>query len=159
GRVLARSPTLGTARLPTSPMLLSRLRAGETVFGTLTDFGDEPVRMVAVPVDAGTTRYAVQVAMSLDDTYAMLRGSRLLFLGMSLVILGGIAVTGIILARRALRPIDDVVSQARRIGDANLADRLPHPGTADGMARLVETLNDMLERLQRSFEVQRRFTA
>jgi len=159
GHVLARSPTLGTARLPTPPMLLSRLRAGETVFGTLTDFGDEPVRTVAVPVDAGATRYAVQVAMSLDDTYAMLNGSRLLFLGMSLVILGGIAVTGSVLARRALRPIDDVVSRARRIGDANLADRLPHPGTADGVARLVETLNDMLERLQRSFEVQRRFTA
>jgi two-component system OmpR family sensor kinase len=159
GRVAARSATLGTARLPTPPALLGRLREGETVFGTVTDFGEEPVRMVSLPVDVGRARYAIQVAMSLDDAYAVLRGGRWLFFVMSLVILTGIGLTGVLVARRALRPIDHVVTQARRIGDANLADRLPHPGTGDEVARLVETLNDMLERLQRSFDVQRRFTA
>jgi len=159
GGVVARSATLGTARLPTPPGLLARLREGDTVFGTVTDFGEEPVRMVSVPVDAGRARYAIQVAMSLDDAHAVLRGSRWLFFGMSLVILAGIGLTGVLVARRALRPIDRVVTQARRIGDDNLSDRLPHPGTTDEVARLVETLNDMLERLQRSFEVQRRFTA
>jgi two-component system OmpR family sensor kinase len=159
GRVAARSATLGTARLPTPPTLLGRLREGDTVFGTVTDFGEEPVRMVSLPVDVGPARYAIQVAMSLDDAYAVLRGGRWLFFVMSLVILTGIGLTGVLVARRALRPIDHVVTQARRIGDANLADRLPHPGTGDEVARLVETLNDMLERLQRSFDVQRRFTA
>src|SRR5262249_41265056 len=55
--------------------------------------------------------------------------------------------------------IDRVVSQARRIGESSLAERLPHPGGQDEIGRLVETLNDMLERIERSFEVQRRFTA
>ncbi len=159
GRVVARSATLGTARLPTPSALLDRMREGDTVFGTVTDFGEEPVRMVSLPVDVRRTRYAVQVAMSLDDAYAVLRVGRWLFFGMSLVIVTGIALTGMLIARRALRPIDHVVSQARRIGEANLSERLPHPGTADEVARLVETLNDMLERLERSFEVQRRFTA
>ena len=159
GRVAARSATLGTARLPTPPALLGRLREGETVFGTVTDFGEEPVRMVSLPVDVGRARFAIQVAMSLDDAYAVLRGGRWLFFVMSLVILTAIGLTGVLVARRALRPIDHVVTQARRIGDANLADRLPHPGTGDEVARLVETLNDMLERLQGSFDVQRRFTA
>src|SRR5215813_3042027 len=54
---------------------------------------------------------------------------------------------------------DLMVSRARRIGEANLADRLPHPGTADEIGRLVETLNEMLERLERSFEVRRMFSA
>jgi two-component system OmpR family sensor kinase len=67
-------------------------------------------------------------------------------------------LTGALLARQALRPIDEIVTQARRIGEANLAERLPHPGTRDEVSRLVETLNDMLGRLERSFEVQRRFT-
>ena len=159
GRVVARSATLGTARLPTPPVLLARLRQGDTVFGTVTDFGEEPVRMVSLPVDVHRARYAVQVAMSLDDAYAVLRVGRWLFLGMSLIILTGIGLTGVLIARRALRPIDHVVSQARRIGEANLSDRLPHPGTHDEVARLVETLNDMLERLEQSFEVQRQFTA
>src|SRR5438445_719604 len=115
--------------------------------------------MVSLPVDAGRVRYAIQVAMSLDDAYAVLRFGRWLFLGMSLVILTGIGLTGAMLARRALRPIDEMVTRARRIGEANLVERLPHPGPRDEIGRLGETLNDMLDRLERSFEVQRRFTA
>ena len=76
---------------------------------------------------------------------------------MSLAILTGIGLTGALLARRALRPIDAMVTRARRIGEANLGDRLPHPGTGDEIARLVETLNAMLGRLEQSFDVQRRF--
>jgi two-component system, OmpR family, sensor kinase len=159
GRVVARGATLGTARLPTPPALLARVRDGETVFATVADFGEEPVRMVSLPVTVGPARYAVQVAMSLDDADAVLRAGRWLFLSMSLAILAGIGLTSALLARQALRPIDRVVTRARRIGEANLAERLPHPGTRDEIGRLVETLNDMLRRLERSFEVQRQFTA
>jgi len=158
GRIVARSSTLGTAHLPTRPNLLARLRNGETVFTTVDDF-EEPVRMVSLPVAVDPTHYAVQVAMSLDDAYAALRAGRWLFLSMSVVILAGIGLTSALLARKALRPIDEIVSRARRIGEANLAERLPHPRTRDEIGRLVETLNDMLGRLERSFQVQRQFTA
>lgn len=159
GHVTARSSTLGSAHLPTSSDLFARLRAGETVFRTVADFGDEPIRMVSMPVDVGHDHYTIQVAMSLDDAYAAIRVGRWLFLGMSVVILAVIGLTGALLARKALRPIDQMVSRARRIGEANLADRLPHPGTTDEIGRLVETLNDMLGRLERSFEVRRMFSA
>jgi two-component system, OmpR family, sensor kinase len=159
GRVVARSATLGTARLPSPPRLLAQVRDGDTVFGTVDDFGEEPIRMVSLPVTVGPTRYAVQVAMSLDDAYAVLRAGRWLFLCMSVVILTGIGITGVLLARRALRPIDEIVTRARRIREANLIERLPRPETHDEIARLVDTLNDMLERLGKSFEVQRRFTS
>jgi two-component system OmpR family sensor kinase len=157
--VIARSGTLGTARLPTPPALLARLRDGETVFQTVTDFGEEPVRMVSLPVSVGPSRYAVQVAMSLDDAHAVLRVGRWLFLSLSVVMLAAIGLTSALLTRRALRPIDQVVGRARHIGEGNLGERLPHPGTRDEIARLVETLNQMLARLERSFEIQRRFTA
>lgn len=159
GKVVARSATLGTLRLPVSPSMLTRLRDGETVFVTVTDVGEEPIRMVVVPfaVDAG--RYAVQVGMSLDDAYSVLRLGRWLVLGICVALLTGIGFTGAVLARRALRPIDAIVMQARRIGESNLAERLPHLDTRDEIARLVETLNDMLGRLARSFDAQRRFTA
>jgi len=159
GRVVAHSATLGTARLPTSPALLTRLQDGETVFSTVTDFGEEPVRMVSLPVAVGQSSYVVLVAMSLDDAHAVLRVGRWVFLSMSLVILGGIGFTSALLTRKALRPIDRMVMRARHIGEGNLAERLPHPGTRDEIGRLVETLNEMLGRLERSFEIQRRFTA
>jgi two-component system OmpR family sensor kinase len=159
GRVVARGATLGTARLPTPPGLLSRLRAGEVVFDTRYDFGEEPIRVVSLPLPAGAPRYAVQVAMSLDDAYAVLRTARWLFLGLSLAILAGTGLTGAVLARRALRPIDQIVTTARRLGEGDLAERLPHPGTRDEVGRLVATLNDMLARIEQGVEAQRRFTA
>jgi two-component system OmpR family sensor kinase len=158
GRVAARSATLGSARLPTPPDLLARLRAGETVFNTVRAFA-EPIRVVSLPTEVGGRRYAIQVAMSLDDAYAATRTGRWLFLSMSLLMLAVIGFTGALLARKALRPIDQMVQRARRIGEASLADRLPHPGTADEIGRLVETLNDMLGRLEQSFAVRRMFSA
>jgi two-component system, OmpR family, sensor kinase len=159
GRVVARSATLGTSQLPIPPAMLERVREGETAFGTVSDFGEEPIRMVLLPATVGTTQYLIQVAMSLDDAYTVLHAGRWLVFSMSVVILAGIGLTSALLARRALQPIDRVVTRARRICEANLGDRLPHPGTQDEIGRLVETLNDMLARLERSFEVQRRFTA
>ena len=159
GHVLARSATLGTARLPTPSALLVRARGGEIVFDTWPDFGEEPIRVVSLPVALGDRRYVVQVAMSLDDAYAVIRAGRWLLLGLSLGILAGVGITGARLARRALRPIDRIVTTARRLGEANLTERLPHPGTRDEIGRLVATLNDMLARIERGVDAQRRFTA
>ena len=159
GRVVAASSNLGTARLPVGLPMLGRLRAGEIVFETHHDFGDEPIRLVAIPITLRQGRFAVEVAGSLDDAHAVLRTGRWLFLGLSLVILGAMGATSILFARRAARPIDEVVAQARQIGDSNLAGRLPHPGGQDELARLVETLNAMLARIERGVESQKRFTA
>jgi two-component system, OmpR family, sensor kinase len=159
GRAIARSVTLGNTRLPTKPDLLARLQGGETVFETLDNFVEEPVRMVSLPVEVADTRYAVQVAMSLEDAYAVLRSARRLFTGMAVSILVGVGLTGVVLTRRALRPIDRIVNRAREIGEGSLGERIPNPAQHDEIGRLVDTLNEMLGRIEESFQVQRRFTA
>jgi two-component system, OmpR family, sensor kinase len=159
GRVVARSANLGSVRLPTAPGLLARLRSGEQVLETLRDFGDEPVRMLSAPIKVGGATYAIQVAGSLDDASAALRSARLLFLFSSAAILVAVGVAGALLAWAILRPIDRIVSRARMMGASALAERLPHPGGQDEMARLVDTLNGMLGRIEQAFEAQRRFTA
>jgi len=158
GRVIARGLTLGTARLPAPPSLLARLHDRETVFETVHDF-EEPIRMVSLPVDVAGERYAVQVAMSLDDAYAVLGSARRLFVVMAIAIVLGVGLIGMILTRRALRPIDRIVARAREIGESGVGERLPRPAQQDEIGRLVDTLNDMLARIEGSFEVQRRFTA
>lgn len=159
GEVLAHSATLGTAKLPLSARARESLHWGQNLYETVEDFGEEPIRMISVPLRIGGERYAIQVAGSLDDARAIMRAARWLFLGLALAILAAVAATGALLARRALVPIDHIVTQARRIGESSLAERLPHPGMPDEIGRLVDTLNDMLERIQESFEVQRHFTA
>jgi two-component system OmpR family sensor kinase len=166
GRVLARSANLGASRLPTPPALRARLAAGELVFETLPGYGSEPTRMVSVPVPPATDTTgprrplrAVQVAGSLDDVNHVVHSAGVLFVATGVTLLCAVGLAGTLLTRRAFGAIDDVVRQARRIGEADLARRLPHPGTRDEIGRLVDTLNDMLGRLEQGFEVQRRFTA
>lgn len=159
GNVLARSANLGTARLPIPQGMLQRLRTGEVVFETFDDFGEEPIRLAAVPIRSGEAGYAVQVSGSLDDAYRVLNAGGWLFLGLCLVLLAGVATTSVAFSLRALRPVDEIVAQARRIGEPNLGERLPQPGSQDELGRLVDTLNAMLERVERGVETQRRFTA
>jgi two-component system OmpR family sensor kinase len=160
GRVLARSNNLGEAQLPIPTALRERLEAGETVFETLDGFGEEPTRMVSVPVPGrGSSLLAVQVAGSLDDVNRTVAMASVLFLILGGALLLALGAAGALITRRAFGAINDVVLQAHRIGDANLGERLPHSGTNDEIGRLVDTLNAMLARIEQGMEAQRRFTA
>ncbi|HEX7125776.1 MAG TPA: histidine kinase dimerization/phospho-acceptor domain-containing protein, partial [Thermodesulfobacteriota bacterium] len=160
GRVIDRSASLSGGALPVSRTLFARLAEGRPVFETAAGPAGEPLRMVSLPVASrGRLRYAIQVATPLSSSLAALRTARLLFAGAAAAILVAVVASGALLARRALRPIDDVVAKAREIGESSLASRLPHPGTRDEVGRLVTTLNEMLARIERGVEAQRRFTA
>ena len=159
GRPLARSSNLGKASLPAPPSLLAALAEGRTMFQTLHGFGDEPVRMIALPISGHGRVRGILVAGSLDDVNYVVQSASVLFVVMGIALLLAVSLTGASLTRRVFRAIDNVVQQARRIGNANLSERLPHPGTRDEIGRLVDTLNAMLSRLESGFESQRRFTA
>jgi two-component system OmpR family sensor kinase len=159
GEVLARSANLGTARLPTPPALLAALPDSGPVFQSLTKFGQEPVRMVTVPSSSSGKQYAVQVAGSLDDAERTMESAGTLFAALGAALLIALGLAGALATGGVFNAIQRVVAQARRIGEANLHERLPHPGTQDEIGRLVGTLNAMLERLEQAFETQRRFTA
>ena len=159
GHPLARSANLGKASLPAPPSLLAALGEGRTVFQTLTGFGDEPVRLVTVPITGRGRVRGIQVAGSLDDVNNVVRSASLLFVIMGVALFLALGFAGASLTRRVFAAIDDVVKKAHRIGETNLGERLPHPGTRDEIGRLVDTLNAMLDRLERGFEGQRRFTA
>ena len=161
GAVLARSANLAAHRLPLHPATLARVSAGHTVYETLADFAEEPTRLVTLPVRVGAdhTLRAVQVAGSLDDVQNVLNVAAGLLLLMSAVLLLSVGAAGAVLMRRVFSAIDDVVQKAHRIGEEDLSQRLPHPGTTDETGRLVDTLNEMLARIEHGFDVQRRFTA
>jgi len=66
---------------------------------------------------------------------------------------------GWLLARASLRPINHIVETAKDITAHNMERRIPEPGAEDEMRRLVQTLNEMIDRLQQSFEQVRQFSA
>lgn len=69
------------------------------------------------------------------------------------------SLAGWFLAQRSLRPVDEITLSARKITAKNLAQRLPMPPTNDEIARLTETLNEMIARLETSFTRIRQFTS
>jgi signal transduction histidine kinase len=66
---------------------------------------------------------------------------------------------GWVLAGRALAPLHRVTETATRIADRSLHERIALDGPQDEIKKLADTIDEMLERLDRSFDAQRRFVA
>lgn len=65
---------------------------------------------------------------------------------------------GIFLAQRALKPVDQITRTAREIEESDLSRRIPVQ-SKDELGRLASTLNQMIERLEKAFKRQQRFTS
>lgn len=159
GRILARSANLGSDKLPVQAPQLAQLAAGITVFETLPDTREEPLRMVSVPTQLRGQHYAVQVAGSLDDADRIVQSAAILFAVMAVALLAAVGWAGARLSSKLFGAIDNIVDRAREIEESNLHQRLPHPGGGDEIGHLVDTLNAMLARIENGVETQRRFTA
>jgi len=66
---------------------------------------------------------------------------------------------GYLLARRSLSPVVMMSAQASRIGSENLYERLKVQNPRDELGQLAGSFNELLDRLNESFERQRRFVA
>ena len=69
------------------------------------------------------------------------------------------ALAGYFISRRALIPVVRITESARSITIGNLAARLPVSPTGDELARLAETCNEMLGRLEEAVKGITQFTA
>lgn len=106
----------------------------------------------------GGEEIGVQVIKDMDneeDYLHALSGIMLLVDAVSLVIS---IIVGYIVSRNALSPIDKITNQAKQISASNLAARIGIEGPDDELKRLANTFNDLISRIQYSYEKQNRFT-
>jgi heavy metal sensor kinase len=80
----------------------------------------------------------------------------IIFAMVGVIILAGIG--GLFLAERALKPVQRITETAQKIEGSDLSQRIDVK-TDDELGRLAATLNDMIGRLEESFNRQRQFTA
>jgi heavy metal sensor kinase len=73
------------------------------------------------------------------------------------LILAGLA--GYLVARRALAPLEDMACHAEQITSERLHERLPVGQAGDELGHLARVFNNLLARLEQSFEQLRRFTS
>ncbi|WP_405773385.1 sensor histidine kinase [Streptomyces sp. NBC_01538] len=82
-------------------------------------------------------------------------------LSRSLITLLGLAVIafafGYAMAGRVLTPLGRITRTARAVAGSDLSRRIELDGPDDELKELADTLDDMLERLQRAFTAQQRF--
>ncbi len=83
--------------------------------------------------------------------------SLLLVLNFAGIILA--AITGWIFSKNALSPIKAVISQVDKINETNLHKRVNEGNGKDEIALLATNFNKMLERIERSFFLQKMFVA
>ncbi|MGW2089142.1 sensor histidine kinase [Streptomyces sp. NPDC001880] len=98
---------------------------------------------------------AAAVATRPDILQALVKASGVTLLLLALIGLGA----GWLIAGRVLRPLQDITRAARRAADGSLDHRIGLTGPRDEFTELSDTFDDMLARLQRSFDAQQRFAA
>jgi signal transduction histidine kinase len=80
--------------------------------------------------------------------------------GIALAIMGFLSVgLGWLMAGRALRPVRTMSARARGISERNLHERLALAGPNDELKELGDTFDELLARLEKAFESQRRFVS
>jgi signal transduction histidine kinase len=75
------------------------------------------------------------------------------------VVIALAAILGWVFSGRALRPVHRIMTAARAASEHNLSARVAPTGPRDELRELAETFDEMLGRLQASFEGQQRFIA
>lgn len=101
----------------------------------------------------------IQVIKDMDSEYDFLK---ILFILMVVADAIGILLsigTGYVLSKRMLKPIDNITKTAQSISINNLKTRIDVKGPDDELSRLAITFNDMIDRLQDSFERQTQFVS
>lgn len=125
---------------------------------------DETEGIPAQPVDvANPPPKPQQVEAARDLLTELANRSNRNFLtqgGIALTFMFGVSlVLGWLVAGRILRPVRTITTSARRISATNLHRRLALRGPEDELKELGDTIDDLLTRLEASFQSQRRFVA
>jgi heavy metal sensor kinase len=142
---------------PRSPVAFLLHRQGEVVFQTIEGFGEDGARLAATSISINGEEFYVTLAEPLHSFREQLESVRRIFyigLPATLLIAG---FGGFLLAKKNLSPVVSMYNQAKHISATNLQERLQVSNPKDELGQLAQVFNQLLSRLQHSFENMREF--
>ena len=120
-----------------------------------------PFRVTSAAASVGspaTHTDTIQIAIDISQEEALLARYRFWFWAILLVTSILFPLVGYGIARHGIRPVEDIAATARRITSTNLRERIGAEGYPSELASLAGTFNEMLDRLEESFERISRFS-
>ncbi|HBG45403.1 MAG TPA: two-component sensor histidine kinase [Deltaproteobacteria bacterium] len=161
GQIVARSSNLQGFGMSLTKGTYHAAIGGATTFEIVKNMGRYPVRVVTKPIafkDKGLVAI-VQVGSSLEGMDEILHSLAYILVSAILASVFVAGALGWFLAKKALKPVADITEAARRIEAENLNERIQITGPQDEIGRLASTINEMIERLEKSFKQISQFTA
>lgn len=153
GRVLDKSPNLKD-----ETMKISALQPDGNNFSS--KFADQPIRQVQLPVKRnGKIKGYVIAGMSLEASLTLLNKLRNTLIVLYPIILFGLFFISSYLAGRSIKPIRSIINTTNRINRENLSERVELPAKKDELFELSSAINDLLFRIEKTFEREREFTS
>ena len=159
GTILDRRPGSAATGCSPGPQLARASQATIMVDRPPVPGSDDPLRVLATPVQTQGGPVVVVVGASVDDRIEALEGLRTQLLLGGPVALMLASLLGYSLAAAALRPVESMRREAEAVSAAEPGRRLPLPPADDEIARLGTTLNTMLGRLESALARERRFVS
>ena len=101
----------------------------------------------------------IQIAIDVSQKEALLTRYRFWFWAILIGTFVIFPVVGYRIARHGIRPVEEMATTARHISSTNLHERIHPEGYPFELASLASTFNQMLDRLEESFERISRFSA
>lgn len=151
-----------TGRLSAATLsnLIARLPAADSapVTVTLPDT-DTEYHAALGQITLGGARYTVAAVQSLRSLADTLRGVATAYVIAIPLMLGFAVIGGYALAKRALSPVAEMSRRARAISATSLHERLPVRNPRDELGDLAAMVNDLLSRIETSFDQRRQFFA
>ena len=120
-----------------------------------------PYRVISVnhsPGSADGVR-TIQIAVDRVQQYELMAAYRLILIVVLCAALVASSLAAYLIAHRGIRPIVDVTATVRRIRSTTLHERIETGRFPYELSSLVDTFNEMLDRLKESFERLSRFSA
>ena len=147
------------------PRLTVRLRLTLSYAGLLVVAGGVIAAVIYGRDAVSCPNYPLTAANPRDERPVATRGEILDTIGQAVGVRAGLAgdrsgmAGGWFLAGRMLRPLQEITPPARRAANGWLDHRIGLTGIKDEFTDLSDTFDEMLDRLQRSFDQYRRFAA
>ena len=155
GNLQFRSGSLADDYLTLSSNQIKEILSGKTYFKTVKTSKERLLRIITMPMIDNQQLIQIGIVAN-NDSASKIFLLALMSLGCFAII--GSWVGGRFMAKKALKPIDCMIKELQKIGTEQLGERLTMYPAQDEISELSGVINEMLSRLENSFNQIRQFT-